>query len=847
VARQIQLNNELVSNSIKSDEELAVKRAQLEKASISDRASSVQAQIGELEGLKERGVISQEEYVRRRRSLANEELQIASDASNAEVALKEANNAKILKGLENASRDRNLATRIASNNAQIGLTRDELNPNVSNQELAVKSTQVGLNTTRSELSNTKAELEDLNKAFAQGALNEQSYLDKAAALKGSISDLGLKEAQAELALRKAINDQLLKQYELAKQTRDLEAKLANNAGRSALIRRQLDGPRKLESEDIAIKSAALDTQATDRQIANTQKDLSDLQEQFNRGLIKIDDFKSKSIELKGQLSDLSVQRLNNELAELEARNAKALRSFERSISIANAAIDAQAADQTLLARQSQFSGGEASDEVIAKAEQDATRQRIALKQQEIAGIKKLVEDRVITENEGTDRILAAEADLRSQRMNLLDSQVQEYNRLADAQISAIERASSAQTRAFEKQKAQLSNLSTLLDRQGSIVGLQRDLANAQSEGVVGQLEARQNERGEAVAASQRLRSGDVGENERRVLERQIGGSGNNSEVALLKQQQAIARQIEDERLRSLDRQENAAQKLLKIEETKLRIAQQISVLEAKNAENQARVGLATAQLQLSKAQRTGTREEVLAAQEGVRAASDTLGNAQQSTQFVKSLGSVLEQELGLKRDVAAQTSANSRNQLINQSITAERERQRTLAAAADRAGLSDFNVGGRSALSNVSASLSGGAAGSDIAAVPEPVLAYQNSMVGLTTELVTLAKTKAEKAPPINEKALKGMQGGVDPRQFAREESQMAANVTRSYYEPMGSNSTATTDTNKYQNEQLTELRNIANAIRNQKPSQTTQVFQGGQDSVQQYLAVSKARQSAAK
>jgi hypothetical protein len=606
----------------------------------------------------------------------------------------------------------------------------------------------------------------------------------------------------------------------------------------------------MESEDVAIEQSQLETAATDRQISNTKKDYADLQSQFAQGLIKIDEFRSKSIELKGTLSDLSVQRLNNELAELEARNAKVLKAFERSISIANAAIDAQAADQTLSARQSQFDGGEASDGAITKAEQDATRQRIALKQQEIAGIKKLVEQRVLTENEGNDKLISAENELRSQRMALLDSEIALYNKAADAQISAVERASAAQTRAFEKQKAQLSNISTLLDRQSSIVGLQRDLANAQSEGVVGQLEARQNERGEAVTAAQRLKSGDIGENERRVLERQIGGSGNNSEVTLIKQQQAIARQIEDERLRGLDRQEQLSNRLLKIEETKLRIAQQISVLEAKNAENQARVGLATAQLQLSKARKSGSSEDIATAQEGVRAASDTLGNAQQASQFVRSLGGVLEQELGLKRDVAAQTSANSRNQLINQSNTAERQRQRDLATAADRAGLSDFNVGGRSALSNVSASPSG-SAGADIAAVPEPTLSFQNSMVSLTTELVAIAKAKSEKASPLAGKELKPMPGDrtPSPQQFAKQEAEMAnAATTRSYYVPMGapSESQAATDNSSYQSQQLGVLRDIANNLKNQKPSQTVNNFQGN-GSVDQYMQIAKARQSAAK
>ncbi|MGL5062542.1 MAG: tape measure protein [Microcoleus sp.] len=957
VARQIDLNNDLVRNTIKSDEDLAMKRAELEKASITDRSASVQAQIGELESLRERGVISAEEYVKRRRALAGEELQIASDASNAEVALREAANAKILKGIERRTRDRNLASKISSNEAQIGIVKDSLDPNVSNQELAVRSAGADLNSTRSELSNTKAELEDLTKAFEQGALKEEEYKDKAAVLKGSISDLGLKEAQAELALRKAINDQILKQYELAKQTRDVGARVAANEGRAALVRRQLNSPVKMESEDVAIESARLDTAATDRQIANANRDLADLQEQFSRGLIKVDEFQSKSLdlkgtlsdlsvqklnnqlaevearnakilkqfemakqardigariagnegrgalvrrqltaprklesddvaiesaqldtaatdrqianaekdladleeklsrglittnefksqslELKGTLSDLSVQRLNNELAEVEARNAKILKQFERSVTLANAQIDKTAGDQTFAAKQSQLETGtgDSASEAI-KIEQQAIRERIKLKQSEIVGVKKLVEDRVITENEGVDRILAAESDLRSQRMALLDSQIEEYNRAADSQIASVNRVAAAQQRAFDRQKTQLTQLTTLLEKQSAVTNAEKDLAGAVSAGRVGALEGALSKATSAREGAARLRSGEAGETERKVLQRQFGLSegedANEQELRLLDQQQSLAREIEAEKLRGLEESQKFARELLAQDQQRLKIAQQISEIEARGAELAAKSALTTAKLELAKAKRTGDRESIAAASEGVAAASEGLSSASQNTKFVQALGASLDKELELRRKGLQQTQSNERKDLIRQSDAAEGARQREQAQAIDRAGLS-----GQRGVKTFSLQDGGGgpinAPTGGITGAIESTAQYQTRHLDLMQKLIDA--TVSGKAPRALDRA-------PSPEKFAKDEAAMA-NTTKTYYVPSGAPVPAQDNANdaKYQSDQLSTLREIVTAIRQQKPSQTN-VFQGGQDSVQQYMSVSKARQSATK
>ncbi|MGL4640180.1 MAG: hypothetical protein ACRCVX_10725, partial [Shewanella sp.] len=339
-----------------------------------------------------------------------------------------------------------------------------------------------------------------------------------------------------------------------------------------------------------------------------------------------------------------------------------------------------------------------------------------------------------------------------------------------------------------------------------------------------------------VAAAARLRSGDIGDTERSVLQRQFGISANDAgaEVRLLQDQQAIAREIEAEKLAALDKQEAFANKLLAIEETKLRIAQQISELEAKNAEIAARGTLATSKLELAKARRTGDKESIAAASEAVNVATEGVGAAQQNTQFVRSLGGNLDQELSLKRQVSAQNSANEKNALITQSNAAERARQRELAAAIDRSGLSgQVGVGGRSPIANVSPSVSGGGAvGGAIASTEQ----YQSRHLELMTKLIEVTAAKPAAMPKT-----------PSPQQFAKDEAVMA-NSAKSYYEPMVVNtqSQAQPDNNKYQADQLSALKDIANTLK-QRQQPTTNVFNGGQDSVQQYMAVAKARQSASK
>lgn len=703
-SRQIALNRQLVSNTIKSDEELAIKRAALEQQSVADRASAVQAQIASLEELRSQGTISAEEYVKRRRALANEEVSIAADASNAEVSIKQAANAKILKDLERASRDRNLKSKVANNAAQIQLTKDDLNPNISEEKLAVKSAQVNLEGTRSELANAKAELEGLNKAFAAGALNQEQYNDKAADLKGTISDLGVKQAQGELAVRKAINAELLKEYDRAKATRELNARVANNQGRSALLSRQLRGGRKLESEDVAIESARLDSAATDRQTANAKADLADLNAQFAKGLIKVGEFEDKSKELKGTLSDLGVQKLTNELAILEAQNAKTLKSFERLNAEANAKLDRRQFARSFGARQSQFLTGQITGEGGAaeqsKIERQGIAERIKLRTAEIAGVKRLVQQRVLTESEGRDRILGIEADIRGQRMSLLDAEIADFERVKQAEIDLINRTAEAQAAAFDAEKTLLSNRSTLLEKQSSILSALAEQEKAVSDARIGELSSRESNLGNQRQLAQRLNSDGTGENERREILRQTGGQ---SELTILKNQQAVAREIEAEKVATLDRQQAFARAQLKQEQERLRIAQKIAELEAKSAQVRAVSAAAAAKVELSKAERTGDKNQIAAAKSAVDAADLGVALATENVGLTQALGGAQEKELATRAKTLEIQQKNERSDLFRQNQAAENGRRIEFAQTLDRTGergfFGDFAVAGSAAQS----------------------------------------------------------------------------------------------------------------------------------------------------
>lgn len=689
--RQIALNKELVGNTIKSDEDLAIKRAALEKQSVADRASAVKAQIGSLDELKSQGVISAEEYIKRRRALASEEISIATDASNAEVSIKQAANAKILKDLERATRDRNLKSKITSNDAQIQLTKDDLNPNISEEKLAVKSAEVGLDGTRSELSNAKADLEGLNKAFAAGALNQEAYNDQAAQLKGTISDLGVKQAQGELAVRKAINAELLKQFERAKATRELDARIGNNEGRKALIGRQLSGGRKLEAEDVAIESAGLDLKATDRQAANASADLADLNTQFARGLIKVGEFEDKSKELKGTLSDLSLQKATNELAILEAQNAKTLKSFERLSAEANAKSEVKQFTRSFGAKQSQFRTGEVSGlggaAEQSKVERDGIADRIRLRTGEIAGIKRLVQQRVLTESEGRDRILGIESDIRSQRSALLDSQIAEYERVTQGKIDAINRVADAEVAAFEAEKSRLSARSTLLEKQSSLLSAQSEQEKAVSDARVGSLSSREAGFGTKRGLAAKLKDEGTGANEKREVLRQTGGA---SELTLLKNQQAIAREIEAEKVASLDRQQAFARQQLEQEQARLRIAQKIAEIEAKSAQIRAVAASATAKLELSKAERTGDKNQIDAAKGAVAAADLGVALASENVGLVKESGAFQEKELAVRSKTLGIQQNAERADLVRGNRSAEDARRLDFAQTLDRTGEKGF-------------------------------------------------------------------------------------------------------------------------------------------------------------
>lgn len=687
-ADRIALQKQVASNAFASAEDEAIAQAELSKSTAASALSANKAQQYQLEELKNKGVLTAEEYTKRKRSLLGEETQLAEQAANAEVEARQAANQKILADLQRRQRDRALALKERGNTEQIAITKAEIDPNVSTEDTAIARAEAGSRATDGELANTQAALSDLNEAYAKGAIKADEYKEKQADLKSQISDLGLKKAQDELAIRQAINAKILKEFEIAKSIRELDARQSNNTARTALVRRQING--NPEKEDVAIDSAKLDIAATNRQVGLANAELSDLNAAFAKGALKVDEYNEKTRAIKGTLSDLGLQGAQNELALREAINAKILKGFETAKKAAEASIDRRSSDASFTARSTQFRTGEVTGEggaaETAKIERKAIQERLALRRRELGDIRGLVAQRVITESEAKDRILAIEADIRQQRSALLDSQIQKFEQQTQVKIDLINREADAAARAFEAEKSQLSKRSSQIEKQTSLLSAQAEQAKALADTRLGALSGREADLGSQRQLAQRSQSSDVGANERAEIKRQTGGA---DELTILKNQQAVSREIEAEKVAALNSQQAFAKTILEQEQARLRIAQKIAEIEAKSAQVRAVAASASARLELAKAEKTGDRNQIAAARSAVKAADQGTALATDNVGLTQDLGESLEKELNVREKTLGIQQRNERADLFRSNLANEKGRRIDLAQTLDKSGKSE--------------------------------------------------------------------------------------------------------------------------------------------------------------
>lgn len=551
---------------------------------------------------------------------------------------------------------------------------EQINPKLATQE--AQDTLAGIVDTKTGKSlSADSSFAEIEKAKQDTQnLTTKSILDELLAYKAGLEQISEAERQAATdrkALQQSEFDRKMALLDKEVQRRELANRKITNVEQIGLINKQKN--KSISEEDAAIESAKISGKQAGLELDSAQKQLQDLNAAKAAGQISEEQFQQKKLELEGKVSDLTLRKAQEELNLREAINRKILEGFERRNRIANARIDIGASDQIRNIKASQLNGtiiGEGGQTEANKVELSATQQRIALKQSELSEVRKLRQQRVISEKEAADRELAIEQELSNQRSRLVDLQTQQVLNQIQAQVDAQKRASDAKITALESEKVAIENANALLDNRKQRLETELRLQQAISSSRQSSLNIGVDRAAEAGDLQRQLREGSLGKNSAAVARNQLaelGFSGGN-ELQTLAAKQALQAEMDAEKLAALQEQQRLERESLQLDIQKQKNLAILNRLERDNAVLKAESNIITAKGELDKALKTGDVNAIENARSQLDINNKLLENARKQQAAQAQIGSTLDGQLRTQLQISDITQQQARNELESQSL-----------------------------------------------------------------------------------------------------------------------------------------------------------------------------------
>jgi hypothetical protein len=282
------------------------------------------------------------EYTQRKRQLLLEQAQNEKALADAEMARIKAVEEFRMGMLNKLKESRDANTQIATSNRGTGITRESMSQWGTNQNLSleepVKRAESSLIENQSALKNTKLELEGLEKAYIDGALSIERYVNEKRRLLTEQAQKEQSLADAEMARLKAVED-----FRLALLDKRREIKSDNLSIKGANSKESLANIQKRGKIDPAIldvlKSGMTGQEAQD-QLQLTSETISALEEEYKKGGISLEKYTDRMRKLQVEQAQNRATLAESDLSLLEAQENQRIdilmKSLDRQVTIGDA-------------------------------------------------------------------------------------------------------------------------------------------------------------------------------------------------------------------------------------------------------------------------------------------------------------------------------------------------------------------------------------------------------------------------------------------------------------------------------------------------------------------------------
>lgn len=330
----------------------AIQSAQGELAETQQAQTNNADQLGALKEKYAQGAISAEEFHKRERDLITQSSELSAKAAQAELAIKQTVQNKILSLLDLEAQKREGITKRGEAAAagrralqQANVVRQRANRQITEEEAAIANADIQKSAAETNLSATgqreeaaTKNLQDLEKAFKGGGLAAEEFYKRQEGLVTQIAELRASKAQAQLQIEEAIaakieatNRKIIRNFELSIKRAESAIKISQDnraiARTQSRVARGIGGELTNEVSDNldSISQTGSDLEATNQRTQLKQKELEFNRQMFKEGRRDRLEFQETEIRLLQELSGLKVEAVEKE-ASLTLGMLKELRS-----------------------------------------------------------------------------------------------------------------------------------------------------------------------------------------------------------------------------------------------------------------------------------------------------------------------------------------------------------------------------------------------------------------------------------------------------------------------------------------------------------------------------------------
>lgn len=310
------------------ESDVAIRGAEIQNISAKEQQSVAKDKIAALKKMFDKGLVSKEEFVKRSIDLRGQLVDANTKAAQAELAVEQAKNRKILQDYELTIKKRELADKSIRSSALIALAKGQSKNRMSDDDVNISKSQIDLDSANRGAANIQTQLQELESLKSRGVITHEDYVKRKLDLDSSYLDAKVRQADAELAIEQAKNRKIVNDFDRAQQMKSFKLDQLQGNTENEIKRQALSGKIFGYGGEKEVREQRIDTSKS-KLAAIVEKDRG-IDKLRQDGTISEKDYESRKMESTNAYRIENENLLNLEIAKRLALYQAESDAFKRT-------------------------------------------------------------------------------------------------------------------------------------------------------------------------------------------------------------------------------------------------------------------------------------------------------------------------------------------------------------------------------------------------------------------------------------------------------------------------------------------------------------------------------------